>query len=132
MIVTGRILDIVVRTKDDAHALALSAFHSAHDIALGAKEAEVRALKTQVDDLAGQLKYEKARGDALVDRLLQKDAHVAAVAPVAAHVAAHQDKEAVKKLNEIFESLNDVGQDPPPRGAEGRAFDMAGGTAVAA
>lgn len=135
MIFTGRVLDIIVSTKDNSFALALSAFNEAHSLVIGAKESEIRVLKLQVEDLAGQLKYEKSRGDALVDRLLQKEAHVAAVAPLAAHVARKQDEDAVagmSKIKVIFDELNSVSDSiPPPRG-EGRAFTMAGGTAVAA
>lgn len=133
MLITGKVLDIVVSTKDNAYALALSAFNESHNLSMNAKESEIRSLKEINAGLSEALKYERARADALVDRLLQKEAHVAAVAPLAAHVAKHQDEAAVKKLNEIFESLNDVGEVPPPsRGAEGRAFEMAGGSAVAA
>lgn len=144
MFITERVLDIVVTTKDqafnatttangNAYALALSAFNGAHDLAISSKESEIRSLRAQVEDLTGQLKFEKARGDALVDRLLQKEAHVAAVAPLAAHVAKHQDDEAVKRLKVVFDQMGDMGDIPPPREmAEGRAFSMAGGSAVAA
>lgn len=129
MFITNKILDIVVSTKDQSYALALSAFNSAHDLAMGAAQSEIRALKLQVEDLVGQLKYERARADRLVDRLLERDARVAAVAPMAEHVAKHQDAEAVKVLDKIFHSINEVGQDVNIP-TEGRAFEMAGGSAV--
>src|SRR3990167_8413395 len=101
MFLTYKILDLVVKTKDDAYAIALSAFDSSHRIALGAKETEIEALTRTIVDLTAQLKYERARADNLVDRLLVRDAQVAAVAPAAVEIAKHKDEVAVKKLKEV-------------------------------
>lgn len=127
--VTGRVLDLIVKTKDDAHALVVDALRSAHSVALGAQANEILALKKTVEDLAAQLKYERARGDGLVDRLLVRDAKVAAVSPAAVAVAEYKDANAAKKLQEIFDSVNAMGAEVPV--TEHRAFDMAGGSAVA-
>mgnify|MGYP001595874529 CR=1 FL=1 len=129
MFLTHKILDLVVKTKDDAYALALSAFDASHHIALGAKESEIRALKNEVSGLTEQLKYERLKSDGLVDRLLVRDAKVAAVAPAAIELAKHKDAEGVKKLKEVFDQLNDIASDvPAPK--EARVFDMAGGSAL--
>lgn len=127
MFISERVFDVVVKTKDDAFAVALSAFYESHKIALGAKEVEIEALKRTIDDLVAQLAYERAKSDGLVDRLLVRDAKVAAVSPVAIEIAKHKDKEAVKKLAEIFDNLNDIAADPPPAPQGNRAFEFSGG-----
>lgn len=119
MLITRGTLDIILAAKSEAL-----------DLIMGSKESEIRALKVQIEDLVGQLRYERSRADTLVDRLLAKEAHVAAVAPQAAHIAQMREDEVVKKLKVVFDGLGDVGEMPPPRG-EARAFDMAGGSAVA-
>jgi cell division septum initiation protein DivIVA len=128
MFVTYRILEMIASTKDNAHALSLSAFHDAHNLAIGAKNNEIAALQQRIDELNQQLSYEKKRGDQLVDRLLQKEAHVAAVAPMAEHLVKHQDEEMVKKLKVVFDEINSVGQEVPT--PEPRVFEMAGGKAI--
>ena len=131
MFVTSKILDLIVKTKDDAHALAISALIDAHRIALGCKEVEITALKNSIAQLTQQLSYERSRADGLVDRLLVRDAQVAAVSPAAIEIAKHKDEEAVKKLSEIFDQLNEVAAEPPTNKVEPRAFDLAGGSVVA-
>lgn len=128
MFLTHKILDLVVKTKDDAHALVLSAFDSSYRLSLGAKEIEIEALTRLIADLGAQLKYERARADNLADRLLVRDAHVAAVSPAALETAKHKDEVAVKKLREVFDQLNDIAVEVPAK--THRAFDLAGGSAV--
>jgi len=128
MFVTDRILDMIATTKDNSYALALSAFHDAHNLAIGAKGNEIISLQQRINELKEQLSYEKKRGDHLVDRLLQKEAHVAAVAPMAEHLVKHQDEEMVKKLKVVFDEINSVGQEVPT--PESRVFEMAGGKAI--
>lgn len=118
MFITNRILDLVVTTKDDCYA-----------IALGAKENEIRYLKDSIEELSAQLKYERSRADGLVDRLLVRDARVAAVSPAAIEIAKHKDEQAVSKLKAIFDDMNAMGADIPSK--DTRAFDLAGGSAVA-
>ena len=125
MFITARVFDIVVKTKDDSYALALSAFNESHVLALAAKENEILYLKNDLEDLKTQLKYEKARADNLVDRLLIKEAKVAAVSPMALEAAKEKDEHAVKNLKIIFDQLNDVAAEIPAK--ETRAFDFAGG-----
>ena len=117
MFIPQRVFDILINALDQGHR-----------IALGAKECEIEVLTRTISDLAEQLKYERARADSLVDRLLVRDARVAAVAPVALDVAKHKDSEAVKKLTEIFSSMNEMGADIPA--PQQRTFEMAGGTVV--
>ena len=117
MFIPQRVFDILINALDQGHR-----------IALGAKECEIEVLTRTISDLAEQLKYERARADSLVDRLLVRDARVAAVAPVAIDAAKHKDAEAVKKLTEIFDSMNEMGVDVPA--PEQRAFEIAGGTAI--
>lgn len=129
MFLTQRILDLVVKTKDDAHATALAAVDASHRVALGALDNEIQALKRLINQLNEQLSYERAKSDGLVDRLLVRDAKVAAVAPAAVEIAKHKDEQAVQKLKELFDGLNDVTADiPAPKDL--RAFDLAGGSAV--
>lgn len=117
MFITNRILDLIVKTKDESYG-----------IALGAKQNEIVALTARIEVLAEEVRYERARADGLVDRLLMRDAKVAAVAPAAIAAAAERDKVAVKKLEETFAGLAEVGEIPESR--EPRAFDVAGGSAV--
>lgn len=117
MFIPNQAFNLLVAAKDDSFR-----------IALGAKECEIEVLTRTISDLAEQLKYERARADSLVDRLLVRDARVAAVAPVAIDIAKHKDSEAVKKLTEIFSSMNEMGADVPA--PQQRAFGIAGGTAV--
>lgn len=128
MFITEKILDIVVKAKDEAHALALAAFDQSHRLAVGALGNEIASLKRENASLTEQLKYERARGDALVDRLLERDARVAAVAPAAVAAAAQKDVVVAEKLRKTFESLADVADIPPAR--EHRAFEIAGGSVV--
>ncbi len=127
MFVTDRVLDIILRAKNDAYSLAISASDIGHSLSVGSLQNEIVGLNKTVVKLEEQLKYERARADGLVDRLLVRDARVAAVAPSAVAAAVHKDAESVKKLTEIFDAINDVGVEHP---GEQRAFDMAGGTAV--
>lgn len=117
MFIPNRVFDILINALD-----------ASHRIAIGAKECEIEVLTRTISDLAEQLKYEKARADGLVDRLLVRDARVAAVAPSAVAAAAYKDGEAVKKLTEIFSSMNEMGADIPA--PQQRTFEMAGGTVV--
>lgn len=117
MLLTSGILDLVVRTKD-----------SAQELILAAKESEIRSLKNQIENLEAQLKYERVKSDGLVDRLLVRDAHVAAVAPAAVELSKQKDEQAAARLKVVFDQLNDIGDAVPVR--DPRAFDLAGGTAV--
>lgn len=128
MFMTSRVFGIVVKTKDDAYALALSAFDASHQLAIAAKENEIAALRKEVSGLAEQLRYERTKSDGLVDRLLVRDARVAAVAPAAVELAKHKDAEAVKKLSEIFDQMNEMGAEIPAK--DTRAFEFAGGGAA--
>lgn len=119
MFITDRVLDLIVKTKD-----------SCFEIALGAKENEIRYLKNTLEKLEEELSYERHRADALCDRLLVRDARVASVSPAAVELAKHKDEVAVKALRETFEGLNDVGEIPPP--TESRAFSFAGGGSAVA
>ena len=118
MFITNRMLDLIVKTKDESFGLSLSSAHN-----------EITLLNRLVDRLDGEVKYERARADALVDRLLMRDARVAAVAPAAVAAAAERDKVVTDRFREAFEGLNDVGE--APVASEPRAFDIAGGSAVA-
>ena len=128
MFVTDRVLDIIIKAKDDAHALAISALNSSHALSVGALSNEIVGLKCANGKLEEQLRYERSRADALVDRLLVRDAKVASVAPAAIAAAVHKDEQAVKKLKEVFDELNLTAVDFPAQ--EHRSFDLAGGTAV--
>ena len=128
MFVTDRVLDIILQAKNDSHSLAVSAINSSHAVSIGALSNEIVALKRTLAAAEEQLRYERARADGLVDRLLVRDARVAAVTPSAVAAAVHKDAEAVKKLTAIFDEINMAGVDFPSK--EQRAFEMAGGTAI--
>lgn len=134
MFLPQRVLDVLISTKEQAFDVSVKSLRDAYELALGAKESEVAALKRQVEDLEQRLKYERSRADALVDRLLVRDAKVLAVAPAAVEAARQKDEVAVKRLTEAFEQLNGVGEIPPAvMGAEPRKVEFAGkGAAVAA
>lgn len=117
MFLTRGTFDLIVKTKDESYA-----------IALGAKQNEIIALNARLEVLAEEVHYERHRADGLVDRLLMRDAKVAAVAPAAVAAAAERDKVAVERLKETFAGLAEVGEIPEPK--EPRAFDVAGGSAV--
>ena len=128
MFVTDRVLDIILKAKDESYLLAVSAKDASHALAVASLQNEILGLKRTATILEEQLRYERARADGLVDRLLVRDARVAAVAPSAVAAAVHKDAEAVKKLTAIFDEINMTGVDFPAK--EQRAFDMAGGTAI--
>lgn len=121
MFLTHRTHDLIVKAKDESFSLSLAS-----------KQNEVVMLKSLIERLTEEVKYERARADSLVDRLLLRDAKVAAVAPAAIAAAAERDKVAVEKLKETFAGLAEVGEMPDP-GAPGepRAVEVAGGSVVA-
>lgn len=129
MFVTDRVLDIILKAKDESYLLAISAKDASHALAVASLQNEIAGLRRTATLLEEKLKYESARADGLVDRLLVRDAHVAAVAPTAVAAAAYKDEKAVEKLKEIFDEMNSAGVDFPEK--DQRAFEMAGGTAIA-
>jgi len=114
----------------ESYQIALGAMREAYEVVLSAKQAEADMLRRQIADLMSREKYLQAKADNLVDRLLVRDAKVAAVAPMAIEVAKARDEETVKRLRETFEQLNDVGITPASAVKEPRAFELAGGSAV--
>ncbi len=130
MFITDRVLDIILKAKDESYLLAVSAKDASHALAVASLQNEILGLKRTATILEEQLRYERARADGLVDRLLVRDARVAAVAPSAVAAAVHKDAESVKVLSKIFDEINLTGVDLPP--SEQRAVDVAGGTAVSA
>lgn len=120
MFITDRVLDIILKAKDEAFALAIAA-----------KDHEIEVFRTANSRLIEEIKYEKAKADGLVDRLLVRDARVTAVSPQAVEAGILKDKVSVEKFKEIeklFDSLGDIGGDVPAPDA--RTFTMAGGNAV--
>ena len=128
MFITDRVLDIILKAKDESYLLAVSAKDASHALAVASLQNEIVGLKRTATTLEEQLKYERARADGLVDRLLVRDARVAAVAPSAVAAAVSKDEKAAEQLKKIFDEINMVGVDFPAK--EQRAFDMAGGTAI--
>ena len=128
MFITDRVLDIILKAKDESYLLAVSAKDASHALAVASLQNEIIGLRRTATLLEEKLKYEAARADGLVDRLLVRDARVAAVAPSAVAAAVHKDNEAAKKLQAIFDEVNMAGVDFPAK--EQRAFEMAGGVAV--
>lgn len=118
-------ISIFTRTTVD---FIVSTLVEARDLVVAAKQAEIDGLMKRVAQLEKDWAYERSRADALVDRLLVRDARVAAVAPAAVAAAVEHDLLEGRKrgaLQEIFDDVARVGEDPPP--AEARAFDFAGG-----
>src|ERR1035437_7898982 len=111
MFVTDRVLDIILSAKNEAHTLSYNALAEAHALAVASLQNEILGLKRTATILEEKLKYESARADGLVDRLLVRDARVAAVAPSAVAAAVHKDAEGAKKLAAIFDEMNSVGVD---------------------
>ncbi len=128
MFITDRVLDIILKAKDESYLLAVSAKDASHALAVASLQNEIIGLRRTATLLEEKLKYEAARADGLVDRLLVRDARVAAVAPSAVAAAVHKDAEAVKVFKEVFDELNKAGVDFPP--PEQRSFELAGGVAV--
>ena len=128
MFVTDRVLDIILKAKDESYLLAVSAKDASHALAVASLQNEIIGLRRTATLLEEKLKYEAARADGLVDRLLVRDARVAAVAPSAVAAAVYKDEKAAEQLKKIFDEINMVGVDFPAK--EQRAFDMAGGTAI--
>lgn len=122
-------LNLVVEARDQAFQVTVKALGEVRELVVAAKQAEIDALRAQISRLEKDLAYEKSRGDALVDRLLVRDAHVAAVAPVAVAAAAERDVETAKKRSQVqavFDELATIGDLPPAR-PEARAFEFPGG-----
>ena len=113
------------------HALIVKAMNESFGLSLQSKHNEVVMFAALAERLTEEVKYERARADSLVDRLLLRDAKVAAVAPAAIAAAAERDQVTVEKLKETFAGLAEVGEMPDP-GAPGepRAVEVAGGSAV--
>ena len=128
MFITDRVLDIILKAKDESYLLAVSAKDASHALAVASLQNEIIGLRRAATLLEEKLKYESARADGLVDRLLVRDARVAAVAPSAVAAAVYKDEKAAEQLKKIFDEINMVGVDFPAK--EQRAFDMAGGTAI--
>lgn len=121
MFLTHRTHDMIVKAMNESFGLSLSSKHN-----------ETVMLSALIDRLTEEVKYERARADSLVDRLLLRDAKVAAVAPAAIAAAAERDKVAVEKLKETFAGLAEVGEMPDPTApGEPRAIEVAGGSVVA-
>src|ERR1035437_3306001 len=111
MFVTDRVLDIILKAKEDSFEISITALDVAHTLAVASLQNEIIGLKRTATLLEEKLKYERARADGLVDRLLVRDARVAAVAPSAVAAAVHKDAEGAKKLAAIFDEMNSVGVD---------------------
>ena len=124
MFVTDRVLDIILKAKDDT----LVAHTDAHALAVASLQNEIIGLKRTATILEEKLKYESARADGLVDRLLVRDARVAAVAPTAVAAATYRDEKAAEQLKKVFDEINSAGVDFPVK--EQRSFEIAGGVAV--
>lgn len=129
MLISRTALDLIVAAKDAAFRASVEATAQARDVLLAAKQAEIDFLKSHITKLERAIQYEKTRADALVDRLLVRDAKVAAVAPVAVAAAVEKDTKTAQRRDEVqrvFDEVASVGADPTPP-AEPRAFDFAGG-----
>lgn len=128
MLLSRASVDLIVAAKDAAFETAVRVLGESRELVLAAKQCEVDALKAALSTAEAALKYERSRADALVDRLLVRDAKVAAVAPAAVAAATEHDVLEGKKravISEIFDHLAETGAEPPA--GEPRAFDFAGG-----
>lgn len=128
MFITDRVLDIILKAKDESYLLAVSAKDASHALAVASLQNENLGLKRTATILEEQVRYERSRADALVDRLLVRDAKVASVAPAAVAAAAHKDAKAAEQLKKIFDEINLAGVESPS--TEQRSIDIAGGTIV--
>lgn len=117
-----RLLDIHRNLADKT----VAAYAEAFNVSLSAKQDEVAILKRQIADIEEQVRYQTARADALVDRLLLRDAKVYPVQPIAAEQAKKQQEAAIKALSEIGDQLAQVGEDEPGT-LEPREHVFAGG-----
>lgn len=134
MFITDRVLDIILKAKDESFKFSVTAQEWAFTLAIAAKDHEIEVFKTANEKLIEELKYEKARADALVDRLLVRDAKTFAVSPQAVEAGKLKDSVSVEKLktiDKLFNELNDVGSDFPSESTtDPRSFSIAGGSAV--
>lgn len=128
MFVTDRVLDIILKAKDESFLLTISSKDESHALAVASLQNEIIGLKQMAIILEEKLKYESARADGLVDRLLVRDARVAAVSPSAVAAAVHKDAKGAEVLRKIFDEINSAGVDFPA--PEQRSFEIAGGVAV--
>lgn len=129
MFISRTALNLIVASKDEAFRSAVDATAQARELVLAAKQAEIDFLKSHIAKLERAVQYEKTRADTLVDRLLVRDAKVAAVAPAAVAAAVEKDVKTAARRDEVqrvFDEVASVGADPVPP-AEPRAFDFAGG-----
>lgn len=131
MFITDRVLNIILAAKDEGFRHSVTAQEWAFTLAIAAKDHEIEVFKTANEKLIEELRYEKARADGLVDRLLVRDAKVLAVSPQAVEAGKLKDAASVERLKEVsklFDSLGDIGGEVPAPDA--RTFTMAGGSAV--
>ena len=129
MFFSRKTLDLVVEARDRAFEAAVKVLGEARDLIVAAKQAEIDSLRDRVSRLEDDVRYERARADALVDRLLVRDAKVAAVAPAAIAAAAEMDVENAKKrdvIQQAFDQLTETAGDIPAP-TELRAHEFAGG-----
>ena len=111
-------LDVIVKTKDEALVIIVAA-----------KQSEINSAHDEIDRLREELEYERHRADALVDRLLVRDARVAAVAPAALAAAAQMDKETLARAKAVADVMNEPAGAIPSEfnpAAGPRAFEFAG------
>ena len=115
-------LDRMLCASDRGYEVAVAALKEAHQIALQALSTENIVLRKIVHDQHEELNLEKARNQALVDRLLVRDAKVFPVQPIAQEAVKAMEADRVritKVLDDVFAQTNTVGEDIPekPQGA---------------
>lgn len=108
-------------------ARALDAMQTGYETGMEAKCSEVGMLRGELEKALEQARYERQRADALVDRLLERDARVAAVAPEARALADAKTVQSVKTVEKLFDEINLAGEDLPDRIAEPQITEFAGG-----
>lgn len=121
------LLDKLIETQKELTEQALSSYIESFKLALSAKETEVAFLKRQIADLQQSIRYESKRADALVDRLLIRDAKVFPVQPLAEEQAKKEQEAVFAKLQEVMDEVNMTGEDVPEIPAAPQQTTFAGG-----
>lgn len=121
-------VDLILEAHTNSFTTAVKALGESRELVVAAMQNEIDSLKSRIELLEQDLSYERKRADTLVDRLLVRDARVAAVAPAAIAAATEHDILEGKKRPEIlkiFDEVAQVGEGANPH--EPRGFDFAGG-----
>lgn len=127
------LLDCLIESGRYGNKVAVEAIREGHKVALSAIATENAFLRAEVASLKHDLAIETARSQALVDRLLVRDAKIYPVQPIATEAvkAAQAEKDKIgKEISKVFDQMSSVGEDAPEVAQSSQQVDFDGGGRV--